>query len=129
LASSVSQSVGGSADAQLVGTNAVRDGVGNVRQTAAGTTQAATSQTSTLAARGSAAASKAGHFAVSRGMMVRDRAGHTVGHVRSVASDRAGAVRTLVVNTARGPVTLPASNFEGSGSVLVSAMQTSDVAA
>jgi len=60
---------------------------------------------------------------------VRDRAGQTVGRVRSVATDRAGAVRTLVVNTARGPVTLPAANFEGSGNVLVSAMQTSDVTA
>jgi hypothetical protein len=128
-ASSVNQTVAGEANAQLVGTDAVRENVGGVRQTTSGAAQAVTSETSMLAARGSAAASKAGHFAVSRGMMVRDRAGQTVGRVQSVATDRVGKVRTLVVSTARGPVTLPATNFEGSGNVLVSAMQTTDVAA
>lgn len=165
-----SASGNGSADAQLIGTDAVRgtarDTLGRTRDTAsglretgrnaageartaagntvgrardalpspatvAGTASAAASgavgRTQTLAAAGSARAAQAGAFLVSVGMPVRDARGKAIGTVQSVRSNASGAVEEVLVQTRSGTATLPAANFTGSGSALVSAMGKSEV--
>ena len=116
LSGSGSGSANGSADAQLFGT----DAVGGLASGAAG-------RSIFLAAEGTAAAQAAGAFAVEKGMTVRDATGEKVGKVRQVATDASGRVQALVIATKEGAATLPAANFSGSGNVLISAMQQSQV--
>lgn len=165
-----SASGNGSADAQLIGTDAVRgtarDTLGRTRDTASGLRETgrnaageartaagntvgrardalpspatvadtasaaangAVGRTQTLAAAGSARAAQAGAFLVSAGMPVRDARGKVIGTVQSVRSNASGAVEQVLVQTRSGTATLPAANFTGSGSALVSAMGKSEV--
>ncbi|ANY21200.1 hypothetical protein A6F68_02710 [Tsuneonella dongtanensis] len=141
-----------SGDAQLVGTDAVRNLAGNTaatarsqammaRDTASGAVErsrsiggsangAATGTASgmfsgaagQLALAGSAAGQAAGTFDIAPGMAVLDKSGDQIGSVRQVIADSRGRVEQLVVMTEDGPATIPAGNFTGSGSLLVSAM-------
>jgi len=152
LAGSGSGSAQGSgavgADAQLIGTDAVR-GLGRstvgtargVASTARGTVSGAASTAGSasgsasaaasgmfsgaagqLALAGSAAGQAAGTFDISRGMPVTDDDGDRIGVVKQVIADARGRVQHLVVQTEDGPATVPAGNFTGSGSLLISAM-------
>ena len=116
LSGSGSGSANGSADAQLIGTD-----------TLGGMANGAPGRGMFLAAEGTAAAQAAGAFAVEKGMTVRDAVGEKVGKVRQVATDASGRVQALVIATKEGAATLPAANFSGSGNVLISAMQQSQV--
>ena len=137
-----------SADAQLLGTDAVRglgrSAVGTARgvaSTARGAGSNALNATGNasgsasgaasgmfsgaagqLALAGSAAGQAAGTFDISRGMPVTDDDGDRIGFVKQVIADGRGQVQQLVVQTEDGPATLPAGNFTGSGSLLISAM-------
>lgn len=170
-----SGSAGGDADAQLIGTDAVRstagsavsrtrdatDRVRNTAGTAVGrardTAGNALSRTSNLggSASGSGSASgggsgslsaldgaasgagnlalagsgaaNAGAFPVNPGMIVTDAKGRAIGTVQSVRSTARGTVQRVLVKVGDKTANLPASNFSGSGNVLVSAMGKGDV--
>lgn len=154
----------GSADAQLVGTDAVRSAgqqtIGTARSTtqsarttAQGVPDMASSAVSNagsyagsatangtamgggsasggggmLALAGSSAANGSGSFGVTPGMTVSDVKGRAIGTVREVRTAADGAVRDVVMQVGNRTATLPAANFSGSGSVLVSAMSQGDV--
>ena len=131
----------GQADAQLLGTDAVR----GIAGTAVGTARGAASQAGViaggiagsasgvasgtfsgaagqLALAGSAAGQAAGTFDIARGMPVSDDDGERIGAVSDVITNARGQVQQVVVMTEDGPATLPAANFTGEGSLLVSAM-------
>lgn len=131
----------GEANAQLIGTDAVRGIAGGVVGTArgvagsaqgiaggiAGSASGAANGTFSgaagqLALAGSAAGQAAGTFDVARGMPVTDDDGDRIGTVSGVIADARGRVHQVVVMTEDGLATVPAGNFTGSGSVLVSAM-------
>lgn len=80
-----------------------------------------------LALAGSAAGSGQGAFNVMPGMNVADAKGHIIGRVSELKSTATGQVRDVVMTVGDRTATLPASNFSGSGNVLVSAMGKSDV--
>ncbi len=148
---SASGSANGSADAQLLGTDAVRsiagesigtarntlngarDRVGTAASDAQGMASSGGSATGNasgsflgnagqLAAAGSAAASGAGMFAVVPGMDVTDARGRVIGEVVSVGRNARGVVQNVVVESGDRIATLPATNFSGSGDVLVTGM-------
>lgn len=75
-----------------------------------------------LALSGTSAASDAGSFDVAPGMDVVNRSGRAIGSVRSVATDSSGRVRSVLVAVGNRTASIPAANFTGSGSALVSAM-------
>lgn len=79
-----------------------------------------------LALAGSGAAN-AGTFPVSPGMIVTDTKGRAFGTVQMVRSTARGAVENVLVRVGNKIAELPAANFTGSGSVLVSAMGKGDV--
>ena len=54
------------------------------------------------------------------------RGGRAIGSVRSVATDAKGRVKSVLVSVGDRTASIPASNFTGSGSVLVSAMGRGD---
>lgn len=179
---SASGNANGSADAQLIGTDAVRstagNAVGRTRDTASNLRDRATNTASTardtagnavggardaaggavsrarnvvpatpdvsgtasgaasgagslgsgtLALAGSAAANGNGSFPVSVGMPVQDARGKVIGTVQSVRSSSRGVVQQVLVKTGDKTATLPATNFTGSGSALVSAMGKGEV--
>ncbi|WP_374648482.1 hypothetical protein [Rhizorhabdus sp.] len=149
-AAALTGSASGGADAQLVGTDAVRSAAGTARstvgqviagaQTAASGAAAAASGSASgtangtgragigqLALAGSAAANAAGSFDVAPGMVVRDMAGKVVGSVADVRTTAQGAVQSVVMEVGNGTATLPAANFSGSGNVLLSAMTRNEV--
>jgi hypothetical protein len=145
-----SGSIGG--EAQLVGTDAVRGLVGGAAGSARGAVGAAkgvaagalgsaqgiaggvtgsasgaasgmfSGAAGQLALAGSAAGQGAGTFGVASGMPVSDTDGDRVGFVQRVIADSRGRVESLVVMTEDGPATVPAANFTGTGSLLISAM-------
>jgi hypothetical protein len=80
-----------------------------------------------LALAGSAAAAGAGSFDVQPGMTVVDAKDRVIGTVRDVRSEADGRVRAVLVQIGDRVATLPAANFSGEGSVLVSAMKRSEV--
>lgn len=80
-----------------------------------------------LAVAGSAAANGAGSFAVAPDIPVTDVRSKVIGTVQSVRSTAGGKVNEVLVNVGNRTVTLPASNFSGSGNVLVSAMGKNDI--
>jgi hypothetical protein len=170
---SASGSLGGGVDAQLIGTDAVRDAagrgvntVGNVAERArniagavgnrargavsnladraaatggnvAGSTAGSgsgalsgaggnLSATGNLALAGSGAA-QAGGFAVNPGMAVTDARGRAIGAVQSVRTNAQGAVERVLVKVGNRVADLPAANFSGSGSALISAMGQGEV--
>jgi len=92
-----------------------------------GATGAASGTGGMLALAGSTAANGAGSFDVSPGMVVNDARGHAIGTVRDVRTAADGAVHTVVMQVGDRTATLPAANFTGSGSVLVSAMGKGEV--
>lgn len=131
----------GQADAQLLGTDAVR----GIAGTAVGTMRGAASQaggissgivgslsgaaTGTfsgaagqLALAGSAAGQAAGSFDIARGMPVSDDDGERIGTVSNVITNARGQVQQVVVMTEDGLARVPAANFTGEGSLLISAM-------
>lgn len=140
------------ADAQLIGTDTVRglgrsavgtargvastargtvSGAANGAASAAGSASGSASGAASgmfsgaagqLALAGSAAGQAAGTFDISRGMPVTDDDGDRIGVVKQVIADGRGRVQQLVVQTEDGPATVPAGNFTGSGSLLISAM-------
>ncbi|MCA1661297.1 MAG: S8 family serine peptidase [Novosphingobium sp.] len=146
----------GSAEAQLIGTDAVRGMTASAAGTARGAAQGAVSRGhgaagtllgatggvmagaqgsgaaagngalssgfGQLAAAGSIAAMAQGAFAVDKGMPVVAPDGDRVGKVREVLTDARGHVRALVVTVDGARALIPAANFSGSGSVLLSAM-------
>ncbi|MFZ5706683.1 MAG: hypothetical protein ACOY5R_15640 [Pseudomonadota bacterium] len=149
-AAALTGSAAGSADAQLVGTDAVRSTAGAARstvgqtvanaQTAASSAATAASGRSSAAANGagqaglgqlalagSAAANAAGSFDVAPGMVVRDMAGKVVGSIADVRTTAQGAVQSVVMEVGNSTATLPATNFSGSGNVLLSAMTKNEV--
>jgi hypothetical protein len=79
-----------------------------------------------LALAGSGAAN-AGAFPINPGMVVTDAKGHAIGTVQSVRSTAGGAVQRVLVTVGKKTADLPAANFAGSGSALVSAMGKGDV--
>jgi len=131
----------GQADAQLLGTDAVRGIAGSAAGTARGAAGQARSlvggvaglatgaaggtfsgAAGQLALAGSAAGQAASTFDISRGMPVSDDDGERIGTVSSVLADARGQVHHVIVMTEDGPATVPAANFTGEGSLLVSAM-------
>lgn len=80
-----------------------------------------------LALAGSAAANGAGSVDVRPGMSVVDATGRAIGTVRDLRSEADGRVRQVLVQVGDRVATLPAANFSGQGSVLVSAMKRGDV--
>jgi len=80
-----------------------------------------------LAAAGSAAANGAGAFDIAPGMAVTDAHGKVIGTVRDLRTTSRGAVEQVVMQVGDRTATLPASNFTGSGDVLVSAMGKGEV--
>jgi hypothetical protein len=154
-----SGSAGSGADAQLIGTDAVRSAssslVGSARNTASGLrdrvgqnaamvpnpasiangTNGSTDGSANgngagsfsgalgqLALAGTSAANGAGSFDVAPGMAVINRSGHAIGTVRSVATDAKGHVKSVLVGVGARTASIPAANFTGSGSALISAM-------
>lgn len=134
-----SASGGGSASAQLVGTDAVRSTVGQARGTAqglvgtagsvAGSAQGSASGAAAgsgsfaggpLTAAGSLASQAPGAFAIERGTPIFAPDGDRIGRVRRVVSDARGNVRQLLVNVDGEQATLPANYFQASGSGLIS---------
>lgn len=139
----------GSANAQLIGTDALRDVAGNavdrgrsvagtVRDRATGVTERARGLTSSasgsgaaqgagsgslgegmLAAAGSGAAAGDGAFAVAPGMPVLAPNGARFGKVRQVITDSRGRVTNVLVRAKDRDVTLPAASLSGSGSALL----------
>lgn len=151
-AASGSASGSGSASAQLIGTDHVRSTAGQVAGTARGTAQGAAGTamgaagsaqdlagsaqgsasgalagsgsfgSAPLAAAGSLAAQGDGAFAVDRGTPIFAPDGDRIGRVRQVFTDANGNVQQLLVKVDGEMATIPASNFQASGSGLVSAM-------
>ena len=156
-AGNASGSAGGNADAQLIGTDALRgatsgatrsarDATSRVRgdaENSAGMTSSVSGMTSgtangsaagdysgalgQLALAGTTAASGDGSFDVAPGMAVVNRGGRAIGSVRSVATDAKGRVESVLVTVGDRTASIPAGNFTGSGSVLVSAMGKGDL--
>ena len=131
----------GQAEAQLVGTDAVRSVAGNAVGAARGAASQATGVAGSLAEgaygsasgvfsgaagqlalAGSAAGQAAGTFDIARGMSVSDEDGEPIGTVSGVIANARGQVQQVVVMTEDGPATVPATNFTGEGSLLISAM-------
>ncbi|WP_230482936.1 hypothetical protein [Sphingomonas sp. Leaf21] len=80
----------------------------------------------TLALSGSGAA-QGGAFPVNPGMAVTDAKGRAIGAVQSVRTNAQGAVERVLVKVGDRVADLPAANFSGSGSALVSAMGQGEV--
>lgn len=147
----------GSMDAQLIGTDAVgglagqatgtargaaqavsqrgqavANSAGNASGNAAGNAQGAGSgmfsgAAGQLAAAGSLAAAGQGSFAIDKGMPILAPDGDRIGKVREVLTDARGQVRALLVKVDGETARLPAANFTGTGSVLVSAMSEGQI--
>lgn len=151
-----SASTSGTADAQVIGTDAVRGivsgavgqnqstikgAVGPVRSTLNGAGHSATNAAGSasangqnagssmfsgslgqLALAGTAAANGSGSFDVTPGMMIADQKGRVIGQVRSVETDARGTVTSVIAGVGNRIASIPASNFSGEGTVLVSAM-------
>jgi hypothetical protein len=83
--------------------------------------------TGMLALAGSAAGNGAGSFNVSPGMDVADAKGRIIGTVSNLKSTSTGRIENVVMKVGSRTASLPASNFVGSGGVLVSAMGKGDV--
>ena len=145
-------SASGGANAQLIGTDALRSTVGGAMATSrtaltgaaatgrntagavsgmAGSAQGSASGSADgmfsgaagqLAAAGSLAAAGDGNFAVSKGMRILGPDGNRLGKVRGVIADAHGEVQQVLVKVDGETAMLPAANFSGSGSALVSAM-------
>lgn len=139
----------GSANAQLIGTDAVRDATGRAvghardvttttRERIEGLTGNARSFASSanssgsasgegsgsigagmLAAAGSGAAAGDGAFAVTPGMPVLAPNGERFGKVRQLITDSRGRVTGVLVRARDRDVTVPAANLSGSGSALL----------
>lgn len=141
LGSSVAGRGEGRAEAQLLGTDAVRGLAGSAVGTARGAASAGREITGAVAGSGSAAASgvfsgaagqlalagsaagqAAGSFDIARGMPVSDDDGERIGTVSGVLADARGQVQQVVVMTDDGAATVPAANFTGEGALLISAM-------
>ena len=75
-----------------------------------------------LALAGSAAGNADGTFDVARGMRIVSPDGEKIGKVREVITDSRGKVQELIVKVDGETARIPASNFTGSGSVLISGM-------
>ncbi len=75
-----------------------------------------------LALAGSKAARGAGMFAVMPGMPVTDTKGRVIGTVQSVRNNAKGRIDAIKMTVGDRLATVPASNFNGEGNVLVSAM-------
>lgn len=119
------EAVGGARDA--VG-SAARNGAGSAMGSASGSgTGSGSFGNGMLALAGSAAANGAGSFDVQPGMTVVDTKDRVIGTVRDVRSEADGRVRAVLVQVGDRVATLPATNFSGEGSVLVSAMKRSEV--
>ena len=131
----------GRAEAQLLGTDAVRGLAGSAVGTARGAAGAGRKIIGAVAGSGSAAASgvfsgaagqlalagsaagqAAGSFDIARGMPVSDDDGERIGTVSGVLADARGQVQQVVVMTNDGAATVPAANFTGEGALLISAM-------
>lgn len=99
--------------------------------TLAGTGNLAASATrsagGTLALAGSTAANGQGAFPVSAGMPVTDGKGRLIGTVQSVRTAASGTVEQVLVRVKDKTAALPAANFTGSGTALVSAMGRGEV--
>lgn len=96
--------------------------------TASGSANGLLSGTSgNLAAAGSLAAAGNGAISVSRGMSVLGPDGHRLGKVRSVIADAHGEVQAVLVKVDGATATLPAANFSGEGTALISAMGKSQI--
>src|SRR3546814_6368554 len=80
-----------------------------------------------LAATGSGEANGSGMFAVSPGMTIQDARGKAIGTVQSVRSNGQVVVQSAIVERGNRVAELPAANFTGSGTALVSAMGKSEV--
>ena len=144
LSGSASGSGQGSANAQLIGTDAVRGAVAPVARGARSAVQDTTASTrnmglagagsasgsgsgaangsltgSPLALAGSTAAQGEGMASVRRGMPVMNENGASLGKVRQLIADGRGEVQQVVVK--QGSVTreLPANMFSASGNALV----------
>lgn len=139
----------GGANAQLIGTDAVRDvtgrAVGRTREVAATTRDRASGLTSNarslsgsasgngsasgqgngsigsgmLAAAGSGAAAGEGAFAVTPGMPVLAPTGERFGKVRQLITDSRGRVTGVLVRAKDRDVAIPSTNLSGSGSALL----------
>ena len=155
LASGVSGNGGvagsGSADAQLVGTDAVRGAVQSAGGSAQGQGQGLISGASGLlggsltgsgSASGSGSAAGAsgplsgsasgsgsgdGAFSVTSGMPVLSPDGERIGRVRQVLSNAHGEAEQLLVKVDGQLATLPAANFSASGNAVMSAMSESQI--
>lgn len=142
----------GSADAQLIGTDAIGALAGQASGTARGAASAVSQRgqaaagsagrasgnaagnaqgagsgmfsgaAGQLAAAGSLAAAGQGAFAIDRGMPILAPDGDRIGKVREILTDARGRVHELVVKVDGETARLPAANFNGTGSVLVSGM-------
>ena len=75
-----------------------------------------------LAAAGSGAANGSGMFAVEPGMAVTDARGKVIGYVQELRQTGQGVVQAVTVEVGNRVATLPATNFAGSGDVLVTGM-------
>lgn len=98
---------------------------GNTAATGSGTLSGGTGM---LALAGSAAGNGNGSFNVMPGMNVTDAKGRVIGTVSDLKSTSTGQVRDVIMTVGKRTASLPASNFSGSGNVLVSAMAKGDVA-
>lgn len=110
--------------ARTTATNGVATTRAAVDASASNAVMAANNQ---LAIAGSAAASAAGAFPVSPGMVIQSAKGKTIGTVRNVVTDSRGKVRSVVVESKDRLATLPAGNFSGSGDVLVTGMTQGEI--
>lgn len=143
----------GSADAQLIGTDTVGTLAGQASGTARGAAQAASQRgqaaagsggsasgnaqgagsgmfsgaAGQLAAAGSLAAAGQGAFAIDKGMPILAPDGDRIGKVREVLTDARGHVSELLVKVDGATVLIPAANFTGTGSILVSAMSEGQI--
>ena len=141
----------GSANAQLIGADAVRGVAGQAVGRARGTVSAARDQAggltsragslsgsasgsgnasgqgnawfgrNVLAAAGSGAAAGEGAFAVAPGMPVLSADGSRIGKVREIASDSRGRVQSVLVRARGRDFAVPAASLSGSGRGLVMA--------
>ena len=71
---------------------------------------------------GSAAGNADGTFDVARGMRIVSPDGEKIGKIREVITDTEGKVQELVVKVDGETARIPASNFTGTGTVLISGM-------
>lgn len=140
-----SASSGGSASAQLIGTDAVRSAAGQTAGQARGAAQglvgtagglasgaqgaasgslagSGSYASGPLAAAGSLAAQGQGAFAVEKGTPIFAPDGDRIGRVRQVVSDARGNVQQLLVKVDGKTATIPADYFQANGSGLVSVM-------